>query len=231
MIFSAIEAAVKFVEGNFPDCNIALLAGSASRGEETMTSDLDIVIIDNSLNSYRESFVLYGWKIESFVHNFNSYLEQFEKDRNKGRPILANMLIDSKVLKNNGELDDIRNTANNFIENGPPPLSEEFIKASRYFIYDLLDDFADSKNEQEALITINNISLQVADFILRLNGQWSGRGKGLTRALKAFDGSLYEKFFETLNCYYKHGNKQPFIEFVDYVYKPLGGTFFDGYKK
>lgn len=230
-MISATEAAAKFVEEKFPSCHIALLAGSASRGEETKTSDLDIVIIDNSLKSYRESFVLFGWKIETFIHNFNSYLEQFDIDKNKGRPILANMLIDSKVLKNDGELDAIRNTAKDFIKNGPPPLSENFIKASRYFVYDLLDDFVDSKNEEEALITINNISLQVADFVLRLNGQWSGRGKGLTRALKAFDEKLCERFFDALNSYYKLGNKQPFIDFVEDVYKPLGGALFDGYKK
>jgi predicted nucleotidyltransferase len=228
---SAIETAKRFVNEQFPNCNIALLAGSASRGEETETSDLDIVIIDHSLDSYRESFISYGWKIETFIHNYETYLEQFETDKKKARPILANMLIESIVLKDNGKLSDIRTIAKEFIDNGPPPLTKEFIQASRYFIYDLLDDFADSKAEQEALITINNLSLQIADFILRLNGQWSGRGKGLTRALKKFDERLCDEFFDALNSYYKNGNKQPFIEFVNNIYKPLGGALFDGFKK
>ncbi|RPF50709.1 nucleotidyltransferase domain-containing protein [Aquisalibacillus elongatus] len=225
------NASMKFVNEKFPTCDIALLAGSASRGEDTETSDLDIVIIEDSQRSYRESFILYGWKIEAFIHNYNSYLKQFEIDRSKARPILANMILYSKVLKDNGKLSDIRLMAKEFIENGPPPLSDEFIKASRYFIYDLLDDFVDSKNDEEALLTLNNISLQLSDFILRLNGQWSGRGKGLARALKEFDEKLYYQFFDVLNSYYKFGKKQPFIDFVYDIYKPLGGALFDGYKQ
>jgi hypothetical protein len=37
MKISAIEAATKFVADRFPNCDIALIAGSASIGEETVS--------------------------------------------------------------------------------------------------------------------------------------------------------------------------------------------------
>ncbi len=51
-----LEAAKTFIAMHFPTCKAALLAGSASREEHKENSDLDLVIIDDSLSSaYRES--------------------------------------------------------------------------------------------------------------------------------------------------------------------------------
>jgi len=229
---SGIDAASKFVKEKFPNCDIAFLAGSASRGEETVTSDLDIVIFDSSIvSNYRESFVLYNWKIEAFIHNYCSYLKQFEIDKETGRPILANMLAEGKIIRDNGKSQKIKDNAITFIKSGPKPLTEDFIRASRYFIYDLLDDFQDSNNHPEAIMTLNTISTQLADFILRVNHQWSGRGKGLARSLNKFDERIYNELFDSLNCYYKDGDKQSFIKFVNNFYEPFGGPLFDGFSQ
>lgn len=229
---SGIDVANKFVKDKFPNCDIAFLAGSVSRGEETVTSDLDIVIFDSSIvSNYRESFVLYNWKIEAFIHNYSSYLKQFEIDKETGRPILANMLAEGKIIRDNGKSQEIKDNAITFIKSGPKPLTEDFIRASRYFIYDLLDDFQDSKNYSEAIMTLNTISTELADFILRVNRQWSGRGKGLARSLNKFDKRIYNELFECLERYYKNGDKQPFIKFVNDFYEPFGGPLFDGFSQ
>ncbi|WP_067621131.1 hypothetical protein [Alicyclobacillus acidiphilus] len=232
MRLQPLDAAKQFVDEKFPRCFTALLAGSASRGEETDTSDLDIVVFDSTVqNAYRESFVLYGWRIESFIHNEISYLQQFEIDKQNGRATLAEMVSTGVILKDSEKTTTIKRNANRCLSAGPPPLSDDFINASRYFIYDLLDDFRDSKSDEEAIITVNTISIQLADFILRLNGQWSGRGKRLGRELYKFDEKLATKFFETLRHFYRHGDKQPFIDFVNSIYEPLGGQLFDGFKQ
>ena len=232
MRISGITAANKFVKEKFPNCDIALLAGSVSRGEETITSDLDIVLFDTSIvRNYRESFVLYNWKIEAFIHNYGSYLKQFEIDKETGRPILANMLIEGKIIRDNGKLQEIKDNAKTFISKGPKPLTEDFIRASRYFIYDLLDDFQDANNHPEAIMTLNTISTQLADFILRVNHQWSGRGKGLARSLRKFDERIYNELFDSLDSYYQDRDKQPFIKFVNDFYEPFGGPLFDGFSQ
>ena len=38
-------------------------------------------------------------------------------------------------------------------------------------------------------------------------------------------------YFETLDFYYKNGEKQPFINFVNNFYEPFGGSLFDGFKQ
>ena len=230
MRLSAIEAAGKFVEEQFPHCVAALLAGSAARGEETETSDLDIVIFTTD-TPYRESLIRYGWRIEAFVHTETSYLEWFESERRVGRATLANMIAGGIVIKDTGFIEAIKNKAEQWIAEGPPLLTEDFIRASRYFIYDLLDDFRDAKTDPEAIITVNTLSLQLGEFILRLNGQWIGRGKGLARQLFKFDVDLANQFFDALDAFYRHRATQPLIEFVDRIYAPLGGQLFDGFKQ
>ena len=58
----AIDAAQNIITLQFLNCDVALLGGSVARGEATKTSDLDIVIVDQSLTScYRNlSIVMDG---------------------------------------------------------------------------------------------------------------------------------------------------------------------------
>jgi hypothetical protein len=224
------EASKQFINKYFPECHVAVLAGSAARGNHTVTSDLDIVIIDNTqTNDYRESFVDFGWRIEAFVYKGTSYRDRFSADRKNARPVLACMLIEGIVIKDNGSVASIKQEAQKFLINGPEPLTKEFINASRYFMFDLLDDFKDSASYEEALMTLSTISIQFSDFILRVNGQWSGRGKTATRALFQYDKDLAQNFFDTLSQYYQYQNKEPFIRFVDDFYKSHGGPLFEGF--
>ncbi|MFC0187250.1 nucleotidyltransferase domain-containing protein [Fictibacillus aquaticus] len=230
MKLNPILAAKRFIEEFHEDCQFALLAGSVSKGLATASSDLDIIVFYEDRPNTRESYERYDWKIESFVHNHSSYIEYFAKEKQSGRPVLANMIRDGLVLKEHPVIDSIKQHARDYLNEGPKALTPEFIQSSRYFVFDLLDDFADSKNEDEAMITLNLLSIQVAEFILRYNHQWIGRGKGLVRTLKMYDEALSARYFSTLNEYYQNRNKQPFVDLVHEIYAPLGGPLFDGFK-
>jgi len=78
MRLSAVEAAKKFIQTDFPDCLGAILSGSVTIGKDTSTSDLDIVVFKKSVDAYRESLVKYDWMIEVFVYDFESYKPFFE---------------------------------------------------------------------------------------------------------------------------------------------------------
>ena len=225
----AQQIAKSFVDQAFPSCQFALLAGSASRGEETPTSDLDLVLFNEQLPPYRESFTYEGTRVEAFIHNQNTYMEEFNREKEIGRPILGNMIREGILLKEHKSYYSILEAAKKHVSEGPLPLNAAYIKASRYFIGDLVDDFSDAKHKQEALITLNQLSLELPDFILRLNNQWSGRGKGLTRAFYTYDKKLADAFFESLEAFYQDENKEPFIQFVTDIYKPLGGFLFEGF--
>ena len=107
-----IEAAQKFIAQRFPDCQGAILAGSVVRGEATATSDLDIVIFDNSIpSSYRESLIDFGWPIEIFVHNLTSYQQFFEMDYKAAKPSMPRMVAEGIVLKDEGIIEAIKKEA------------------------------------------------------------------------------------------------------------------------
>ncbi|MEX1030007.1 MAG: nucleotidyltransferase domain-containing protein [Paenibacillaceae bacterium] len=230
MRLQPIDVANQFIDLYFPNCRIAFLAGSASRGEHKPSSDLDIVVIDETQpNAYRESFFKFGWRIEAFIHTKDSYRPYFESDKRRWRPTLPNMIFSGLILKDDGTAQSLKKEAQQLLEDGPETLTPEDISASRYFLTDLLDDFIDTDKTDEALITLNTLSLQVAEFILRSNRKWIGRGKGLVRELRQFDESLCDRFMDSLQSYYQDGNKQPFTEFVDDLLDPHGGRLFEGF--
>ena len=88
MRLKPINAAENFIKLHFPNCSAALLSGSASRGEHKENSDLDIVIIDQTLPSaYRESFFEFGWRIEAFLHTRDSISQALKETEFEADPL------------------------------------------------------------------------------------------------------------------------------------------------
>ncbi|WP_337020316.1 nucleotidyltransferase domain-containing protein, partial [Oceanobacillus massiliensis] len=177
-----IQAAKQFVALYFPDCNGALLAGSVVRGEETETSDLDIVIFDQDIrSSYRESMNVFDWNIEVFVHNFSSYKHFFKSDCERAKPSMPRMVSEGIVLKDTGFLDAIKKEADELLEKGPEEWPEDTIMVKRYFITDVLDDFIGSNHRAEEIFIANALAELVSEFILRTNRKWIGSSKWILR--------------------------------------------------
>jgi hypothetical protein len=225
-----LEAAKQFVDTYFPNCQGALLSGSVVRGEATKTSDLDIVVFDDQLSSpFRESLMELGWAIEVFAHNFISYKEFFQSDCKRARPSLPKMVSEGIILVDKGCIEAIKKEANELLEMGPTPWSEETIQRKRYFITDALDDFIGSANRAEEIFIANTLAEMVHEFVLRTNGYWIGASKWIVRALKQYDEPFAEEFVEAFDVFYKTGHKEKIIKLVDKVLKPYGGRLFAGF--
>ncbi|GLO64556.1 nucleotidyltransferase domain-containing protein [Oceanobacillus kimchii] len=228
---NAREAARKIVEQHFPSCTGAVLAGSVLRGEATNTSDLDIVIFDKKLPaSYRTSFNSFGWPVEAFVHNSESYKFFFESDRKRARPSLPDMVANGVIIKNeDGIMDKIKVEANQILTNGPDKWTKEEIDLKRYFLTDVLDDFIGSEYRPEELFILNKLMDLVCEFILRTKNQWVGDSKGMYRALQRHDDTLTEELIRSVDTFYQYNEKKSMIEFVDRILEPYGGRFFEGF--
>lgn len=227
---SAFETAQKFVKERFPDCDAALLAGSVTRGEATETSDLDIVIFDKDIPSaYRESLIAYGWPIEVFVHNLQSYKLFFESDVKRARPSLPRMVAEGTVIKKSDYLQKLINEAKRIIELGPEVWTKKEIDFKRYFITDTLDDFIGSNNEAEELFIAGTLAEQLQEFVLRTNNRWVGKSKWVVRELNHYDPVFCEKFVEAFSQYYRTGNKKMVVEMAELELEPFGGRLFDGF--
>ena len=225
-----VEAAKKFIAEKFPDCQAALLAGSVVRGEDTATSDLDIVVFDEKVESaYRESLIEYGWPIEVFVHNLISYSDFFKSDRESARPSLPRMVSEGIVLFDSGVVSFIKDEAKVLLKKGPEVWSIETIVMKRYMITDALDDLIGSTNPAEDLFIANTLANEIHEFVLRTNVQWVGSSKWVVRALSQFDEKFARLFVQAFDLFYKTGNKDEIIMLTDEVLKPYGGRLFKGF--
>jgi predicted nucleotidyltransferase len=224
------EAAKKFVEENFPECDAALLAGSVARGEETSTSDLDIVIIDRNLpKAYRESIIAFGWPIEVFVHNLDSCREFFKSDIKRARPSLPRMVAEGIILRDHEILKLVQTEAVNLIKEGPEGWTSQEVDVKRYFITDTLDDFIGTNNRAEELFIANTLAGLLHEFILRTNGRWIGNSKWIVRELKNFDPDFTEQFIKAFETFYKNGEKELVIKIAEDILKSHGGRLFEGF--
>jgi predicted nucleotidyltransferase len=225
-----VEAAKRFIAEKFPDCQAALLAGSVVRGEETATSDLDIVVFDEKVeSSYRESLIEHGWPIEVFVHNLTSYVDFFKSDCERARPSLPRMVSEGIILFDSGVVSIIKEEANVLLKKGPEVWSIETIEMKRYMMTDALDDLIGSTNRAEELFIANTLADAIHEFVLRTNVQWTGASKWIVRALNQFDENLARTFVQAFDAFYKTGNKYEIIDLADGVLKPYGGRLFEGY--
>ncbi|PDY44475.1 nucleotidyltransferase domain-containing protein [Bacillus pseudomycoides] len=227
----AIDAAQKIIESQFPHCDVALLGGSIAREEATKTSDLDIVIFDESLsNCYRESFFSNGWPVEVFVHTFETYKEYFKSDCKRGRPSLPQLVSEGIILKGEeGIVTNLKLEARQLLDKGPEKWTEALIRQKRYFITDALDDFIGATKREEELFIANLLADLVHEFVLRVNGQWVGNSKWFIRVLRKYDTSFAEEFVAAFDQFYRTGEKKKLIAFVEGTLENYGGRLFEGF--
>jgi hypothetical protein len=227
-----VALAEAFVGAEFPECDVAFLAGSVVRGEATSTSDLDIVVITGRQGTpYRESFLKGGWPIEVFVHNERSYLDFFASDRARYEPKLQQMCLEGIVLRDpNGLAERIREEARRQIEAGPEPLTSDKFDRLRYALTDLLDDFVGTDREEEAYFIAHDLASASARLILLSNGRWLGGGKWLLRALRSFDPALAEQLATSMSRFFRSGKKAQLIAFAEGALASVGGRLFEGYR-
>ena len=226
----ALESAKELIRIRFPSCEAAVLSGSVVRGQDTATSDLDIVVVINELSSsYRESLMWQGWPVELFVHTPTGILDFFRDDCLRGRPSLPRMISEGLPLTGNQTLDSLKATANRLLSAGPERWDEDTIDRKRYFLTDALDDFNGCNDRGEGLFIAGHLAELLHEFVLRTNGCWIGSSKWIVRALKEFDPEYARHFVHAFDSYYKHGEKKGVITLVNQALSPFGGRLFEGF--
>ncbi|WP_041055095.1 nucleotidyltransferase domain-containing protein [Jeotgalibacillus campisalis] len=225
-----LKAAEQFIQKHHPHCQAALLAGSVVRKEATPTSDLDIVVFNQSIeSSYRSSYREAGWPIEVFVHSLESYKIFFKSDCERARPSMPNMVAEGLVIKDDGQIAAIKEEAQALLDKGPAPWDAQTVLLKRYFLTDALDDLSGSSLREEELFIANTLAVLLSEFILRINNQWIGDSKWMIRALKQFDPIMAVEFTESFDVFYRMGEKGKIIKMTEKVLRPYGGLLFEGF--
>lgn len=215
----------------YPDAMVVFAAGSIVRGDGTAFSDLDLVVAYASLpNAYRESFCFDGLPVEAFVHDpetMNYFFLEF--DRPSGIPALAHMVRDGIEIPESTEFSrSLKDMANGAIEMGPPTLTDEQDRQSRYGITDLLDDIRDPRSYAELVATGGQLHEALADYYFRANGRWSARGKSIPRVLETVDPVFAARYRDSFEVLYRRGDACAVIALAEEVLNAHGGLLFEG---
>lgn len=225
-----MQIARNCVEEKYPDAEFALLCGSAASGTMTTSSDLDLVVWDDTEpHPFRHSFYFENWPVEGFVLTSRSYIHFFEEAVQTANPTLLRMLAEGKPVKESERMHQLKTEAQQLLEEGPDPCSLAELDQMRYQISELLEDFEAVESREDGIFITHPLISLVPRFILRRSDCWLGEGKWLGREFKTYDHQLYQQFTRAVSAYYEKNDKTHLITFIDQVLDPSGGRFFEGY--
>jgi hypothetical protein len=226
------HVAEKLWRDRFSGALAIFCAGSVVRGEQTPHSDLDIVVLLDSVpNAWRESMVVDAWPVELFVHDLETLAHFVQEDCEHRRPSLPDMIANAVVVPRPSSLSDRVQAWARAILQRPPHSSQAALDDNRYFISDLLDDLRDQRPRPELVAIASRLYEQLGSFLLSSHDRWSGAGKHLPRRLLDLDPSLAQAFHRAFDALFIDSDPQPLISFTERVLEPFGGPLFDGYRR
>ena len=192
-----VEQIIKKVKLQYQNIDTILLFGSALLPDWTEQSDVDIFLIDDSLNDSRSETIIDGITVEfqqdSFDNIFKDIQSEYGKllNRNVSTMIGTSRIISSKSSEKLTKLINFAKLTLSSI----PVYSEQDVKMWKYSIADYL-----SKLEKD-IITGDNIAFYLhANYVLQnalemslaLNGAYMPQPKYLGKLLVEKDPELFE---------------------------------------
>ncbi|MGC1308246.1 MAG: nucleotidyltransferase domain-containing protein [Phormidesmis sp.] len=216
----------------YPEAEVIFLSGSVIRGENTLTSDLDLVIIFRRLeNAYRESFRFDNWPVEAFVHDPETLNYFFQMDRASGVPSLPNMVSEGVEVPGASDFSySMRELARAVLAEGPPHWKKLEIDNSRYAITDILDDLHEPRSRAEQIASATVLFSQLSNHFLRSRQLWSAKGKTIPRRLREVDTEFSIRFEESFQELFTTGHATQVITLAKEVLERNGGRLFEGHK-
>jgi predicted nucleotidyltransferase len=226
-----VAAAVGVVTQRLPGALVALLAGSAARGDSTLTSDLDIVVVlDGPPAPYRETVVAGGRPVELFVHTVDSLEYWYGVDAADRRNTLADMVAHGVVLIDGEVREQLQSRAADLLSAGPVELGHVELDGRRYALTDMLDDLTGATDNAERDVVAGQVFVAAAELALLSRRQWMGRGKWLLRRLQQMDRTLAERLVEAHRTVICRGDPWPLVEVTDGILATVGGRLSSGYR-
>lgn len=192
-----VEQIIKKVKLQYQNIDTILLFGSALLPDWTEQSDVDIFLIDDSLNDSRSETIIDGITVEfqqdSFDNIFKDIQSEYGKLLNRN---VSTMIGTSRIIssKSSEKLTKLINSAKLTLSS-VPVYSEQDVKMWKYSIADYL-----SKLEKD-IITGDNIAFYLhANYVLQnalemslaLNGAYMPQPKYLGKLLVEKDPELFE---------------------------------------
>ena len=227
----ALAIAEAVIASRYPGAAFAFAAGSIMRGEGTVHSDIDLLVVfDRVEDSRRESFRFDGVPVEAFVHDEGTLAWAVHGGAARGRPSILALIAESTVFGRAAARGErIRHAMAALLSRGPPPLGPAHIAALRYAITDATSDLRGERSAAEYRATGIMLYSLLAELMLRGRGRWNGTGKWVARALAEIDGELADRFDRAFRDLFASGAREAVIALAERELAPHGGFLFEGH--
>lgn len=220
----AKNAVQRYAATHFPEALAVLLSGSWARGEAHDGSDLDIIVIDESVERVLfEGAVYENWIIDVCVLNPIHAKTFFEDSAGYRSAPIAHQMSDSILIVGDASLaEQIRVMAIDALAQGPDPISESDRLEMRFYLTLLREDLAHASAETlPALAAYSHVQLSKA--VLDLARHWRAERKALRRALVEVD-HIFAKRLDDALVDAIQGNPSLMIVACSEVISSLGGS-------
>lgn len=222
------------IQTRHPKSKTVLWSGSLSRGEGDSHSDIDLIIVYETIsNAYRETFKFEGRAFDTFVHS-PATLDYFYHhiDIPEATPALLLMVEDGlPIPKSNEWSDRLKHEASALLSQGPKPLCDAELNFHRFMLTDILDDILAPKARPFKLASAARLYEWLGDFYLRAQGLWSSKGKYLFKVIKQADPTYAELFYHAFETFYRRDETAPLQALVEETLAPYGGLLWTDYRK
>ncbi len=229
-----VAVAQRIYREKYPEADVLFLCGSVVREENTATSDLDVVVLYDTLpHSYRDSYYFEDWPVEAFVHDMDTMRYFFvEVDRPSGIPSLMQMVSEGIEIPDRTKRSAlVKKWARQVIEAGPEPWTKERIDRSRYAITDIVDDLSATRDHVEKQAILIRLYEQFAEHFFRARGEWSAKGKWIPRRMYQVDPSFAKRYLDEVDRVFQGGHPDVLLALIEEELKAHGGGFlFEGYR-
>ena len=203
-----LKTVQKLIRERYVDAKAVFWAGSVSQGKGTNASDLDLVIVFDSIpQAYREAYVFDEWPIDAFIHDMDTLRYFFEESRiGNGIPGLISMMVNgTEVTKESLFSENIKLLAKEISEKGPIAWDKEQIDKERFLITDVLDDIKHPVSREEQIASATWLYEALSQFYFRSKKQWCASGKSIVRYLKNEDPQLALEFTQSFDKLFQTG--------------------------
>ncbi len=221
------------IKERYKDAKAVFWAGSVSQNQGTDSSDLDLVIIFESMtHAYREAFVYDGWPIDTFIHDLDT-LRYFcgKLEAEDGRPALINMILSGQEILAQNELSNqAKAIANEALVQGPNGWSIDQINKERFLITDILDDIKFPKSKEEQIISAMHLFEPLIQFYFRAQKKWAASGKTLMSIFKGDNPCMAIELNKSFKDLLQTGDFSGFETVVIKILAPYGGYLWDGFR-
>jgi predicted nucleotidyltransferase len=223
----------KLIKERYENAKAVFWAGSVAANQGTDLSDLDLVIVFESLpNAYREAFIYDSWPIDAFIHDLSTlryFCGKLEASDDK-RALMNMILTDREILKPNEFSSQAKNIAEQALARGPDSWTQAQIDKERFLITDILDDIKSPKNKEEQIISAVHLFEPLLQFYFRAQKKWAASGKSLIRLFKQDNPELAEEWTTAFEILIQTGDASGIESAVTKILAPHGGYLWDGFR-